>query len=125
MRSGWRWLARAISVLWYIDVDARVKSTLETQKDNFDKEIAQIAEDGRKLDSDIRNLEEEAATLHKQRVRKMHKVLCSGSIVEGKKEHPLPYWLTHDCISLGAATLVVEFLGLFSSLLLRVGSVKQ
>lgn len=81
MRSMRRWLIGSISVSWLIDVDARVKSQLETQKGEFEREIEQIAEEGRRLDSDIRNLEEEAATLHKQRVRKLHKVFVSDVIV--------------------------------------------
>lgn len=71
MRSMWRWL-RAIMVSWITDVDARVKSSLEDQKADLDREIEQIGEEGRRLDGDIRTFEEEAATLHKQRVRNMY-----------------------------------------------------
>lgn len=56
-------------------MDAGVKSKLETQKDGYEKEISRIGEENRKLDSDIRSLEEEAAILHKQRVRKIHMVI--------------------------------------------------
>lgn len=62
--SWWSWL-----VSCFTDVDARVKSDLENHKEAFEREIEQIGQEGRQIDNDIRSLEEEAATLHKQRVR--------------------------------------------------------
>lgn len=42
----------------------------------MEREIERIAQEGRKVDSDIRTHEDEAATLHKRRVRKVAHGFC-------------------------------------------------
>ncbi|KAG0584268.1 hypothetical protein KC19_3G198200 [Ceratodon purpureus] len=62
------------SRLFSENIDARVRSDLETQKVAFEKEIEKIDQEGRKIAGDIRTLEEEASTLHKQREEILNKV---------------------------------------------------
>ena len=83
--SRWRWLVKILLTSWFLDIDARVRSDLETQKVAFEKEIEKIDQEGRKIAGDIRTLEEEAATLHKQRVREMLTVSVFRCIVEYKR----------------------------------------
>lgn len=62
------------SRLFSENVDARLRSDLETQKESLEREIERIAQEGRKVDSDIRTHEDEAATLHKRREELLNKV---------------------------------------------------
>lgn len=55
------------SRLFSQNIDTRKKNDLESQLEVVEKELEQLGQEGRKIDSDIRTLEDEAAALHKQR----------------------------------------------------------
>lgn len=63
-------------LLYSIDVDSRLKNELEQRKTELENALSQIDQEVRTLNADLRNLEDEAAKLHKQRVRSRVFPIC-------------------------------------------------